>query len=261
MKPAKGSALDIALPGSQALGWRQYLFGALRAPVFVPAILISLPVVFHAATPWPETEASRPGSARESLIDRFLHSDQPPLTSYRARRKLEASTMGGRLAASLEAWTYVDSSGKFAFEVIREEGSGLIQEHVLLKALQTEQQSHNERGADNAQLSPANYDFEVRADTGETATIGLLPRRQSPMLLNGTVTVTRRDADILRIDGRLSQNPSWWTRRVDIVRRYTRINGVRVPVEMSSRADVRVAGDATFLMTYVYTMINGRRAM
>src|SRR5262245_61593388 len=83
-----------------------------------------------------------------------------------ARGTLEASTMGGRLAASLEAWTYLDSSGRFGFEVIHEEGSALIREHVLLKALQTEQRSHNERAADNAHLSPANYEFQIRSDTG-----------------------------------------------------------------------------------------------
>ena len=229
--------------------------------IFVLATLISLPVVVHAVSPRPGAEGSKTSHADEELLDRFLHSDQPPLTSYRARRKLEASTMGGRLAASLEAWTYLDSSGRFGFEVIRQEGSGLILEHVLLKALQTEQRSHNDREADSAHLDPMNYEFEVRADSGETATIGLLPRRQSPMLLNGTVTVTRRDGDLLRIDGSLSRNPSWWTKRVDIAQRYARMNGVRVPVEMSSSADVRVAGDATFLMTYAYTMINGRRAM
>ena len=31
-----------------------------------------------------------------------------------------------------------------------------------------------------------------------------------------------------------------------------------MPVEMSSRADIRVAGDSFFTMTYDYTMINGQ---
>ena len=30
-------------------------------------------------------------------------------------------------------------------------------------------------------------------------------------------------------------------------------------MEMSSRADVRLAGDSSFLMTYEYTVINGRQ--
>jgi hypothetical protein len=62
----------------------------------------------------------------------------------------------------------------------------------------------------------------------------------------------------MRIEGQLSDTPSWWTRRVDIDRRYSQINGVRVPIQMASRADIRVVGDSRFLMTYTYTMINGR---
>jgi len=32
-----------------------------------------------------------------------------------------------------------------------------------------------------------------------------------------------------------------------------------VPVEMRSRADVRIVGESTFAMTYEYATINGRR--
>ena len=121
-------------------------------------------------------------SSDEELLKRFLDSGQPRLLSYRALLRLEASTRGGRMAASLEAWTYMDAPGRFRFEVIRQDGSAL------------------------------------------------------------------------RVDGTLSQRPSWWTRRVDIVRRYTRVSGVRVPVEMSSHADVRFVGDSSFSMTYDYTI-------
>ena len=79
------------------------------------------------------------------------------------------------------------------------------------------------------------------------------------MLLNGTVTVKRENGDVVRIEGSLSEPPSWWTRHVDVVRTYARIAGVRVAVGMSSHADVRVAGDASFSMSYDYTMINGRQ--
>jgi hypothetical protein len=66
------------------------------------------------------------------------------------------------------------------------------------------------------------------------------------------------DGDLVRVEGVLAKMPSWWTKRVEITLRYARIDGVRVPVEMASRADVRIAGDSSFSMTYYYTMINGR---
>jgi len=62
----------------------------------------------------------------------------------------------------------------FGFEVIREEGSELIRQHVLLKALETERQNHNERESGKVELSRANYDFEVRGATGDMVKIGLM---------------------------------------------------------------------------------------
>ena len=200
-------------------------------------------------------------SSRSSvMLDRFLNSGKPGLTSYKARRVLTASTMGGRMAATLEAWTYLDPGGTFRFEVIRQDGSGLIREHVLVAALDSEQRTRSRGETGQAELTTTNYDFQVDNDTkeGGLVTIRLLPRRSTPMLLEGTVTVRQQDGDVVRIDGSPSERPSWWTKHVDIVRRYERIAGVRVPIEMSSRADVRIAGDATFSMIYEYKTINGQ---
>ena len=66
------------------------------------------------------------------------------------------------------------------------------------------------------------------------------------------------DAELIRVEGRLSKNPSFWTRRVDIVHRYGRANGVRVPVEMSSKAHVLIVGLSIFTMCIKYRSINGK---
>ena len=63
----------------------------------------------------------------------------------------------------------------------------------------------------------------------------------------------------MRIEGRLSKAPSFWTRRVEVVRHYERINGVRVPVAIESVASVLIAGRSTFKMTYQYETINGQQ--
>jgi hypothetical protein len=41
------------------------------------------------------------------------------------------------------------------------------------------------------------------------------------------------------------------------VRRYERINGIRVPVSMQSTAHVVIVGRSTFSMVYDYASING----
>jgi hypothetical protein len=64
--------------------------------------------------------------------------------------------------------------------------------------------------------------------------------------------------DLVRVEGRLARNPSFWVRRVDIVRTYERIEGALVPVAVESVAHVRFFGTSTLRMTYQYSEIDGR---
>lgn len=83
------------------------------------------------------------------------------------------------------------------------------------------------------------------------------PKRREVSLIDGAVFVTQEEADLLRVEGRLAKNPSFWTKRVDVVRRYSRLGGVRVPTRLDSVAQVRLAGASTLSMTYEYEMVNG----
>jgi len=193
------------------------------------------------------------------VVARFLRSGEPRLVSYRARRTLEASALGGRVSGSMVADTWLDADGTFQFDVIREEGSGIIRERVLRAALMKEQSSYANRETGAAALTPANYDFRLRAQKGAgTLQLELLPKRRSTTLLEGHLVLTPQ-ADLLRVEGSPTELPSYWTREVTIIREYTRINGVRVATSMRSRADVRLVGESSFSMSYRYEAINGKR--
>ena len=225
--------------------------------LMVIACVLGAYIVVLQAAPSPGPRRAN-AEQHPAMVARFLGSAEPPLTSYTARRVLTASSMGGRMKASLEAWTRLDPDGMFSFGVIREEGSGLIRSRVLIAALRTEQRSRNSGAMAESELTPLNYEFQVNeGPTGDGfATIQLLPRRKAQMLLAGFVTIRQDDGDLIRVEGSPAKSPSWWTKQVDIVRRYERIAGVRVPVEMSSRADVRIAGESTFSMVYHYETVN-----
>lgn len=190
-------------------------------------------------------------------ISRFLQSDQPALTSYRARRHLEASTRGGAMQASLDAWTTLSTDGSFAFEIIQESGSDVIRGHVLRAALIEEQRARLANELDGAALTPANYELRVGGAIGDLVRIDLTPKRRSPMLIVGAAFVTADEDDLVRVEGALAKRPSFWTRHVEIARRYARVGGVRVPVDMRSTADVMMVGASSFSMSYEYAMING----
>ena len=108
-------------------------------------------------------------------------------------------------------------------------------------------------------LNLQNYEFlpAVQDDDG-LVRVGIRPRRRAPMLLDGNIFLSEPGADLVRIEGNVVKKPSIWTRRVHVVRQYARIAGVRVPVSMTSTADVFVVGQSSFSMDYRYEQINGR---
>ncbi len=108
-------------------------------------------------------------------------------------------------------------------------------------------------------MTADNYSFDEAQPAGEgLQSVGIKPRRKDVLLVEGAIFIEPDDGELRRIEGKLSKTPSFWTRHVDIVRRYEKIAGVRVPVSIDSVAHVLIAGRSTFSMTYRYETINGQ---
>jgi hypothetical protein len=110
-----------------------------------------------------------------------------------------------------------------------------------------------------AGLTPDNYVFAEGAAADGLSGVVLTPRRKDVLLVDGSIFLKPEDGDLVRIEGRLAKAPSFWIRQVDIVRSYRRIAGMRMPVAVEAVANIRLAGRATFRMTYEYETVNGRR--
>jgi hypothetical protein len=207
--------------------------------------------------------AGRAGQANiapiASLVDRFLTAPDQPLVSYRAFRRLSASTRGGRYQASLEAWTTLDPVKGFTYEITKEEGSGIVRRRVLIAALEAEAKFANSPDGAQSAITRANYDFlGVTDDSDHLIKVDVRPWRKQVTLIQGSLFLESESADLVRLEGELSQRPSFWTRRVRVEREYARVEGIHVPVAMRSTANVLIVGPSSFEMTYQYTEINGR---
>jgi hypothetical protein len=135
-----------------------------------------------------------------------------------------------------------------------------VRVHVLKPWLDNEKQMWAAGDPERASLTFENYAFDDRGLTPDgLACLGVIARRKDILLVDGSIYVNAVDGDLVRIEGRLSKAPSIWTRRVEVVRYYKRINGVHVPVAIESIANVLIAGRSTFKMTYEYETINGVR--
>jgi hypothetical protein len=192
------------------------------------------------------------------MIERVVSRVDPPAYQYRALRRLIAQSdkLGG--SAWIEAWTQVEPGAGFRYEIIGEGGSGFVRGKVLRPWLENEKKMWADGDPERASLSYANYAFVDRGLTPDgLACLGVKSRRKDLLLVDGSIYVNPDDGDLVRIEGRLSKTPSFWTRRVEVVRHYQRINGVRLPVAIESVAQVLIAGRSTFRMTYEYATVNG----
>lgn len=205
-------------------------------------------------------ERSATGSASQNfstVLERFLtRSDEGP-KAYRALRRMEARNQHFGASAWMDVWTEASEGGAFRYDIAAEGGSGYIRRRVFLAALEAEQKMWREGEPKRAQVSHANYTFADNGVADGLASVAISPRRKDVLLVDGWLFVKQEDGDLVRIEGQLSKNPSFWTRRVEVIRRYARVGGVHVPIETESVAQVLIAGRSTFHMTYEYETING----
>jgi hypothetical protein len=202
-------------------------------------------------------EAMPPGV--EPALQRFLARPDEPITQYRARRVLTGHNPRFKMEGGIEAITELAADGRFSYSIVSETGSDYIRDKVLRPILETEAKVLASGDPSRSALTTDNYDI----GGGEMAEPGIVklfakPRRKEVSLIDGAVFITSADSDLVRVEGKMAKNPSFWTTRVNLVRRYDRIGGVRVPVRLDSTAQIRFAGESTLSMTYDYEMINGK---
>lgn len=199
--------------------------------------------------------ATEPDAASQSMRQFLEHNGAVP--AYRALRRLEAQT--GHRRGWLEAETEYSPGTGFRYAIVREGGSRYIRSKVLKALLNGERDVIARGETARSALHPSNYNFQPDGiDSEGLAHVLLTPRRRERMLVSGMMALQADDGTLVRLQGRLARNPSFWIRSVDIVRRYERIDGVVMPVALESTAQVRFLGAATLQMTYDYSEIDGR---
>jgi hypothetical protein len=212
---------------------------------------LTLATAFVVAQPAP------PANALEPVLHRFLTRADEPLVTYRGTRHLEGRNERYDMSGWMDIAVELTEAG-FHYRVMDEGGSDLIRRRVFRSMLENEEQIFANGDMARSSISSTNYEL-TPAETSEAGLVKLFarPKRKDVTLIDGAVYITDTDADLVRVEGRLAKSPSFWTRRVDVVKQYTRVAGLRVPIRVESTAQIRFAGTSTMTMTYDYEMING----
>jgi hypothetical protein len=199
--------------------------------------------------------SARGGEA--TLVQRVIAEATRSGLTIRAARDLRAGTQTGKHQGWMAVETVQQPSGQLTWSVLGEGGSERTRNKVFRALLDGEAAAWRDGGADAGALTLANYQFDSvpSADDG-LVRIRLTPRRDDPRLVRGTLTVSADGYPVV-LEGTLAKSPSFWVRRVSIVKRFARINGITLPSSIESVADVRMVGPSIFSMCYHYREING----
>lgn len=228
---------------------RQWANIGRRTPRWVARFTLLL-LASTAVAPAANQAAERPGAG-------VLPAPDAPLTQYRAFRRMHVRSEKFNQEAWLEAWTELDHGG-FRYEIVSERGSDYSRNKVLKMLLKREQEIVAD-GPARAALTDANYVFTESEGPGDGLRYVLMkPKRKDVVLVDGRMVLTENGADLLRIEGRLSKNPSFWTSMVNVIRHFATVDGVRVPTSTETIAKVKFAGQSHMEVSYEYESINGR---
>lgn len=203
--------------------------------------------------------ASPRADGRSATLERFLALDDPNPSQYIATRHLEARSEHLDKSARMDVAVEADARG-FRYRIVAEEGSEYIRNRIFRKTLESERAMWSAGAPAHDGLTPDNYLFEdVVVQPDGTHSLRVKPRRKEMMLFDGAIFLNPQDGDLVKIEGKLAKTPSFWTRQVHITRWYKRLAGIRMPVALESVANVRIAGESTFRMTYQYECVNGSK--
>jgi len=198
------------------------------------------------------------GQEPERALPQLSALEEIPLKQYRAYRRMHAKNEKFNHEAWLEAWTELDARG-FRYEIVSERGSEYVRTKVLKTVLAREQELIADGMSKRADLSADNYVFAEASSHGKGVRYILIkPRREDMLLVDGRMVLNQDGTELLRVEGRLAKNPSFWTSLVNVIRDFAVLDGVRVPVTTESIAKVKFAGLSRMVVEYEYESINGR---
>lgn len=177
------------------------------------AALFLLPTLATAETPvWP---ASLPSA--EQIVDRMRAADDirtGQLEGYTATRLYVLANHRFHTQAQIIARMTYRRPGEITFKVISQEGSRLICDRVLLRAIDAEAEASHESNRDLARINLVNYDLRVlgteTADNRSYYVLGLEPKSKSPYLVKGRAWIDTNEYALARLEGVIAKKPSMW---------------------------------------------------
>lgn len=153
----------------------------------------------------------------------------------------------------LHALRRISQIGRITYEALRFEGDGTIKSQVISRYLSAEMEVQ-QATAPSIAVTPENYKFKYKgraqADGRDVHVFEVTPRKKLVGMFKGEVWIDAETYLRVQESGTLVKRPSVFLKKVAFVRKYVIQNGVSVPLQIKSIADVRLFGKAELTIDF-----------
>lgn len=197
-----------------------------------------------------------------NLVSRNAERAQE-LRSYQGRRiyRLDYRGFPGAREAEMVVDVKYQAPGTKEFVIQSETGSRLIIDRVFKKLLQSEKEALEAGNLRRTALSEENYTFKLLgyevASGNPMYVLAVEPKRKDKFLYSGRIWVDAEDFAAVRIEAVPAKNPSFWTKKAEIVQVYTKVNDFWLPAHNHSATAIRLGGHAELTIEYKDYEITG----
>lgn len=199
----------------------------------------------------------------DEVVHRLLEMDgarRQALQRYTSNRVYVAENKRFSKRAEVAVRETYSFLRKKDFTVLSETGSDYIRRKVIDKLIAAEIESGQKDSRDQTRITPENYGFQLAGtapvDGRSCFVVEVIPLHAKKYLIRGKIWVDQEEFAITRMEVAPAKNPSFWTRKVQITRRYQKYGPFWLPASMESESDILIACKSTRQIAYTDYQIN-----
>jgi len=178
------------------------------------------------------------------------------LESYTGHRiyQLDYHGFPGNLQSQMIVKIVYRAPSTKKFTIISESGSKLLINRVLHKLLESEEEALKANNRQESALNEINYDFTLigveRTAERSCYVLAVRPKINNKFLYRGTIWVDATDFAVRRIEAEPAKNPSFWTKKSQVVQTYAKAGRFWMPSNNHTTTTVRFGGKAVLNIDY-----------
>ncbi len=206
-----------------------------------------------------------PSTAADSIVENYCTASQLQALKARATSmdvEIDASLPKLKKHGKLHALRRISPLGLIRYEKAQFEGDGVVNKEIIARYLTAEVEMQRQQAPSTA-VTPDNYKFKYKGlswqDGQNVHVFEVTPRQKREGLFKGEVWIDAATFLKVQESGYLVKNPSIFLKKVAFVRKYEIRDGISVPRQVQSVANVRFVGKAELTIDFTNFAIDAAK--